>query len=51
MQPYFQTLIESEASYHRQKVAEDFRRSGGRSHRIHHVAPQRRWYAWRRDGS
>jgi hypothetical protein len=51
MQPYFQTVIESEASYHRQKLADDFRRAGGRERLGARGSYQRRWHLWRRDGS
>jgi hypothetical protein len=51
MHPYFQTAIESEARYHRQQLANDFRRTGGRERVGIRDPHERRWHVWRRDSS
>jgi hypothetical protein len=51
MQPYFQTVIESEARYHREQLANDFRRSGRRERVGVRDTHQRRFHLWRRDSS
>jgi hypothetical protein len=48
MQPNFQTAIESEAKYHREQLANDFRRIGRRELSGNH---ERRWHLWRRHSS
>jgi hypothetical protein len=48
MQPNFQTAIESEAKYHREQLANDFRQTGRRERVGNH---ERRWHLWRRDSS
>lgn len=51
MQPYFQTVIESEARYHREQLANDFRRTGRRERVGVRGNHERRWHLWRRDSS
>jgi len=51
MHPYFQTAIESEARYHRQQLANDFRRTGGRERVGIRDSHKRRWHVWPRDSS
>ena len=51
MQPYFQTVIESEARYHREQLANDFRRTGRRERVGVRATHERRWHLWRRDSS
>ena len=51
MQPYFQTVIESEARHHREQLANDFRRTGRRERVGVRAIHERRWHLWRRDGS
>ncbi len=51
MQPYFQTVIEPEARYHREQLANDFRRSGRRERVGVRDTHERRWHLWRHDGS
>jgi hypothetical protein len=51
MQPYFQTVIESEARYHREQLANDFRRIGRRERVGVRGNHDRRWHLWRRDSS
>jgi hypothetical protein len=48
MHPYFQTVIEPEARYHREQLANDYRRTGRREYVGIH---ERRRHLWRRDGS
>ena len=51
MQPYFQTVIESEARHHREQLANDFRRTGRRERVDVRATHERRWHLWRRDSS
>jgi hypothetical protein len=51
MQPYFQTVIESEARYHREQLANDYRRTGRRERVGVRQNHERRWHLWRRDSS
>jgi hypothetical protein len=51
MQPYFQTVIESEARYHREQLANDFRRTGRRERVGVRGNHDRRFHLWRRDSS
>ena len=49
MHPYFQTAIESEARYHREELANDFRRTGQRERAGVRATHEGRWHLWRRD--
>ena len=49
MHPYFQTAIESEARYHREELANDFRRTGRRERAGVRDTHEGRWHLWRRD--
>jgi hypothetical protein len=51
MHPYFQTVIESEARYHREQLANDFRRTGRRERMGVRGNHEGRWHLWRRDSS
>ena len=51
MQPNFQTAIESEARYHREQLANDFRRIGRRERVGVRGNHERRRHLWLRDSS